>query len=96
MEKLFLSKQEEIEERAKVAADYIIKTECTIRECASHMHISKSTIHKDMKKRLKNIDGNRAKKVARILEKNLNERHIRGGLTTQKKYKRIREFREAS
>ena len=37
-------------------AEYILKTGYTIREIATHFHVSKSTVHKDLHERLKKID----------------------------------------
>ena len=41
--------------RAQTLADYIINTKSTIRETAKVYHISKSTVHKDVKERLLEI-----------------------------------------
>ena len=75
-----------ISERVIKEAEYIIETNTTVRACASHFDISKSTVHKDVTERLKNIDGQLFKKVRRVLNKNLSERHIRGGMATKNKY----------
>ena len=42
--------------RCEELAEYIIKTECTVREAAKKFSISKSTVHKDVTERLKNIN----------------------------------------
>ena len=48
-----------------------------------------TTVHKDVTERLKNIDGQLFKKVRRVLNKNLSERHIRGGMATKNKYMNV-------
>ena len=65
---------------------YIIDTNSTVRAAAAHFSISKSTVHKDVTERLKAIDKNLYAEVRAVLNKNLLERHIRGGLATKNKY----------
>ena len=75
-----------IEERAKELAIYIIENKTTVRAAAKHFGISKSTVHKDMAERLVHINGVLYKQVKEILEVNKAQRHIRGGLATKQKY----------
>jgi putative DeoR family transcriptional regulator (stage III sporulation protein D) len=75
-----------IEERVRQEADYIIAHLATVRECAKHFGISKSTVHNDMTTRLSKLDKLAYEKVRKISDKNLAERHIRGGLATKQKY----------
>ena len=75
-----------IEERAKKCAEYIIATGCTVRACSAHFNVSKSTVHKDVSERLKYVDEDLYEQARSILELNLHERHIRGGIATKKKY----------
>jgi len=77
----------DIRDRVLEAAEYILRTGATVRACAERFDVSKTTVHKDMRKRLPNIDGHLADKVAKVLEKNLEERHIRGGMATRRKYR---------
>ena len=77
-----------IEERVKKCAEYIVATGCTVRACSAHFSISKSTVHKDVSERLKYIDEDLFERTREVLERNLSERHIRGGIATQKKYKK--------
>ena len=77
---------EELEERVLCCAEYIVQTGCTVRACSAHFSISKSTVHKDMTERLPQIDKAMYAEVRAILDKNLSERHIRGGNATRKKY----------
>ena len=77
---------EYIEERAIKCAEYIVETGCTVRECSAHFAVSKSTVHKDVTERLPYIDADLYEKVRKVLELNLSERHIRGGIATKVKY----------
>ncbi len=77
-----------IEERAKKCAEYIVATGCTVRACSAHFSISKSTVHKDVSERLKYIDEELYERTRKVLDLNLSERHIRGGIATREKYLR--------
>ena len=76
-----------IEQRARMCAEYIVATGCTVRACSAHFGVSKSTVHKDVTERLAFIDGELFEKVRKILNFNLSERHIRGGIATREKYR---------
>ena len=77
---------EYIEERTRKCAEYIVLTGCTVRACSAHFSISKSTVHKDVSERLKYIDPELFERVREVLNFNLSERHIRGGIATREKY----------
>ena len=77
---------EYIEERIVKCAEYIVETGCTVRACSAHFSISKSTVHKDVSERLQEIDKQLFEKVRAVLDFNLSERHIRGGIATREKY----------
>lgn len=70
-------------------ANYILKTKLTVREISKQFKVSKSTVHKDLRERLKNVNKNLYEKVDEILKYHLNVRHIRGGESTKKKYQNI-------
>ena len=76
-----------IEERACALAVYIIETGATVRAAASHFGISKSTVHKDLQQRLRKCNPALYAQVRPVLELNKQERHIRGGMATRRKYK---------
>ena len=76
-----------IEERACELAEYIIRHKATVRAAAERFGVSKSTVHKDMTERLREIDRLRYEKVRLILEQNKAERHLRGGDATRRKYR---------
>lgn len=73
-------------ERCEKLAEYIINTGCTVRQAASRFNVSKSTVHKDVTERLKEVNGEYYTQVCEILKKNKAERHLRGGMATQRKY----------
>ena len=77
-----------ITERVIKEAHYIIETNDTVRAAAVHFNISKSIVHKDVTERLKSIDTELFEMVRKVLDTNLSERHIRGGMATKKKYQR--------
>ena len=79
--------QDYIERRVVEVADYILETGGTVREAAKVFSFSKSTIHKDMAERLKEINKATYQEVQKVLMKNKAERHLRGGQATHDKYK---------
>ena len=78
---------EYMERRARRNAEYILETGCTVRACAAHFGVSKSTVFKDVTDRLEELDADLHVRVRKVLEKNLAERHIRGGDATRRKFK---------
>lgn len=67
-------------------ANYIIKTESTVREMSKVFNVSKSTVHKDLHERLLEINYLLYLKVEKILKYHTDIRHIRGGESTKEKY----------
>ena len=78
------------EERTVLAAEYIIENGATVRAAAKKFGVSKSTVHKDVSERLKKINPVLFAEVKAVLEKNKQERHIRGGNATKEKYAKLR------
>ena len=78
--------KKEIIDRVISECEYIIKTGKTVREIASDFNISKSTVHKDLRDRLFEIDLNLYNLVSDILEYHTSVRHIRGGDATRRKF----------
>lgn len=70
---------------------YIAETGATVRSAAKLFSLGKSTVHKDVTKRLKNIDKELYLRVQKVLKNNLAQRHIRGGEATKRKYKSAKE-----
>ncbi len=78
----------ELEERACELAVYMIETGATVRATARHFGISKSTVHKALTEQLRLCSYPLYTQVRHVLDKNKQERHIRGGLATRQKYLR--------
>ena len=77
-----------MEDRAGELAVYIIETGATVRAAARKFGISKSTVHKDLTIRLPQYNRALYERSRQVLETNKAQRHIRGGLATQRKYKK--------
>lgn len=73
-------------ERVKKTAILLLEDNLTIRKVAEIIGISKSTVHKDLTERLPYIDYSMYEDVKKLLDYNKQIRHIRGGLSTKKKY----------
>lgn len=78
-----------IEERVISLAHYVINSKDTVRGTAKRFGVSKSTVHKDLTDRLIEINPGLAMEVRKILDENKAERHIRGGMATKLKYKKM-------
>ncbi|MGM9971830.1 MAG: sporulation transcriptional regulator SpoIIID [Anaeroplasmataceae bacterium] len=78
--------KKEIINRVLNMADLILKKHSTIRDVASCVGYSKSTVHKDLSEKLKYIDYEKYELVQELLIYNKNVRHIRGGESTKAKY----------
>lgn len=76
-----------VEERAVELGEYIIENNATVRAAAKKFQISKSTVHKDVTDRLHRNNPQLYAQVKEVLEHNKQERHIRGGMATRRKYK---------
>ena len=76
-----------ITSRIFAEADFILKSNGTVRSVAKIFGVSKSTVHNDLSKKLKRLNLSLYQKVNNLLKFNLAERHIRGGEATKKKYK---------
>ena len=77
----------EIEDRACRLAVYMIENGGTVRAAAARFGVSKSTVHKDLTRRLPEVDPALYRQVKDLLERNKAERHLRGGAATRRKYK---------
>ena len=77
-------------ERCETLAEYIIRTKDTVRGAAAEFGVSKSTVHKDLVKRLPECNHTLYCAVREVLDRNKAQRHIRGGLATQRKYRNAR------
>lgn len=78
-----------VDVRALELGEYIVENKATVRTAAKAFSVSKSTVHIDVTKRLKNIDAALYGQVREILEINKAQRHIRGGIATKEKYQNL-------
>lgn len=79
------------ERRAEELGRYIVENKATVRTAAAATGVSKSTVHKEVNHRLREIDYGLYLQVREILDINKSERHIRGGIATREKYRKIAE-----
>ena len=77
-----------IEQRVLDIAQYIIQSGATVRKTADVFKVSKSTVHKDLRTRLRPQNPALYFAVQCVLEKNKAERHLRGGAATKAKYRK--------
>lgn len=76
-------------DRAIILGEYILEHKATVRAAAAWFGISKSTVHKDVSQRLSELSPSLYAGVKEILVQNKQERHIRGGMATKKKYAQL-------
>jgi putative DeoR family transcriptional regulator (stage III sporulation protein D) len=74
-----------VKTRTIAEAYFIVENTATIRETATAFGVSKSTVHRDMKMHLVELDQVLYDKVSDIISFNKAERHIRGGQATKLK-----------
>ena len=84
----------DVDARVIKEAEYIIKERATVRSTAKVFGVSKSTVHHDLTTRLEFLDEVLYEKVKKHLNVNLSERHIRGGLATREKYRKLSDDSE--
>lgn len=77
-------------ERCVIMASYMLENESTVRAVAKKFGISKSTVHKDVTQNLKIVNTELYNKIHDLLEKNKQERHLRGGEATKQKFLKIK------
>ena len=77
-----------VKERVIEVANYIIDSKATIRETAKVFKVSKTTIHNDVTIRILKVKPDLRKAVKEVLDQNLQERAIRGGMATKLKYQK--------
>ena len=77
-------------ERCVIMASYMLENESTVRAVAKRFGISKSTVHKDVTQNLKTVNPELYNKVHELLEKNKQERHLRGGEATKQKFLKMK------
>lgn len=81
-------------ERCVVLGTYLVENHATVRATAKQFKISKSTVHKDVTQALRHVSPALFEQVQSVLEQNKDERHLRGGAATKKKYLLLQETTE--
>ena len=76
-------------ERCVILGEYMVENQTTVRSAAQAFGISKSTVHKDVTQTLKNVNKALYTEVQKLLYKNKQERHLRGGEATRLKYSEL-------
>lgn len=76
-----------LEERTICIAKHIADQNTTVRMAAQFFGLSKSTVHKDMENRLRQLDPELYRRVRSVLMHNKSVRHLRGGEATRRKYR---------
>ncbi len=74
-------------ERCVMLGTYLVENHATVRATARQFKISKSTVHKDITQILQRINPTLYEMVQQVLEQNKDERHLRGGEATRRKYR---------
>lgn len=77
------------DERCVTLGKFIVENNATVRATARQFGISKSTVHQDITEKLEKINKPLHDEVKAVLDKNKQERHIRGGEATKRKYKEL-------
>jgi putative DeoR family transcriptional regulator (stage III sporulation protein D) len=77
---------ENIKKRVLKNAKLFLENYLTVRKVAAITRVSKSTVHDDLKNKLKDINYGMYLDVLKLLSYNKEVRHIRGGLATKNKY----------
>ena len=76
-----------IEKRAlELGEKFVLCKDATVRSIGKEFGISKSTVHKDLTVRLKEINMPLYIEARKKLDMNKEERHTRGGEATRQKY----------
>lgn len=74
------------QERCVTLGHYIVENNATVRAAAKQFGISKSTVHQDITSKLAQVNPKLHDEVKAVLDRNKQERHIRGGQATKQKY----------
>ena len=81
-------------ERCVVLGTYLVENRATVRSAAAKFGISKSTVHKDVTEHLIRVNPSLYEEVEKVLQKNKQERHLRGGEATKQKYRHDRKGKQ--
>ena len=87
-------KPEVSEDRCVILGRYIVDNKTTVRAAAKKFGISKSTVHQDITTKLEKANKRLYDEVKTVLDKNKQERHIRGGEATKQKYQALKSKKQ--
>ena len=73
-------------ERILSLARYMIRTGDTVRGCARHFAMSKSTVHKTLGLPLQKLHPGLYREVRQVMDYHKAVKHLRGGEATRQKY----------
>ncbi len=79
--------------RCETLGLYLAENGATVRDTAARFNISKSTVHKDIREKLKYVNYDLYLRAVEVLDKNKKERHLRGGIATKNKYLALKNSR---
>lgn len=79
------------DQRVIELAHYILENNTTIRATAQAFNIPKSTVHHDLKYKLKYISYPMYREVKKLMEANFQIKHIHGGESTKHKYEELKK-----
>lgn len=74
------------EKRCLDIAKYFIENRATVRQTAKFFGLSRYIVYQDLTQSLRNLDVDMYKEVRKILDKNKEERSMRGGMATKRKW----------
>lgn len=75
-----------IENRVLEVTNYILETGATVRSAAKKFGVCKSTIHKDVTIRLRELNPQLHNQILSVLSNHFETKHINGGIATRNKY----------
>lgn len=84
-------KRVDIYKRAEEIGNYVIEHNTTVRVAAKKFNVSKSTVHKDITKRLSQTNPYLSCAVRKVLDYNKEVRAVRGGEATRQKYLKLKK-----
>ncbi len=84
-----VSIEDSVQERCVILGHYIVENNATVRGAAKKFGVSKSTVHQDITAKLLQVNRQLHDDVKQVLDRNKQERHLRGGQATKEKYAAI-------
>ncbi len=92
---MYESEHPDLEHRCVLLGEYLLEKKATVRDAAKAFGISKSTVHKDVTEKLRQVSPSLYTEVHTLLLQNKAQRHLRGGQATREKYQQLRQKRQA-